>query len=204
MSNSSQVTFSSETLSHRCWNFFSNGPVRSLQEAVAITTEQLSTHNNANFRFEITDLLGDISDAPNTQVAWQLTFVNRNLDWKKFRYTWYNDLLKVPNSSGRWREMITLYHSAQQRKTWATKNLGDLWQCYSELQEILTDASGSEMWMRLTTIANQTTRILWLAKRCLNRAYVSRLTKLHRKLKPNPSGVFQEAKKLLDSGCRQL
>jgi hypothetical protein len=61
--------------------------------------------------------------------------------------------------------------------------------------------------MRLTVIANQTSRDPGLAKRCLNLAYVNSLTKLNRKLKANKwytAGDFQEAKKLLENDCPQL
>jgi hypothetical protein len=156
---------------------------------------------------EIYDLFGDITDAANAQVAWLSNFAERNLDWKKLKYKRYNDFLKALDSSGRVREMIKQHHTAQQRKTRATKKLGDLWQHYPELQEILSDSSGSEKWMRLTAIANQTSRDPGLAKRCLNLAYVNRLTKLNRKSKANKwytSGDFQEAKKLLDNDCPQL
>jgi hypothetical protein len=40
--------------------------------------------------------------------------------------------------------MIKPHHSAQQTKTWAIKELGDLWQHYTNLQEILSDCSQSE------------------------------------------------------------
>jgi len=156
---------------------------------------------------EIYDLFGDITDAANAQVAWLSNFAERNLDWKKLKYKRYNDILKALDSSGRVREMIKQHHTAQQRKTRATKKLGNLWQHYSELQEILSDSSGSEKWMRLTAIANQTSRDRGLANRCLNLAYVNRLTKLNRKSKANKwytSGDFQEAKKFLDNGCPQL
>jgi hypothetical protein len=52
--------------------------------------------------------------------------------------------------------MLKQHHTAHQRKTRATKMLGDLWQYYPELQGILTDSSGSEKWMGLTVIAIQT------------------------------------------------
>jgi len=61
--------------------------------------------------------------------------------------------------------------------------------------------------MRLTGIASQTSRDPGLAKKCLNHAYVNRLTKLNRKSKANKwytPGDFQDAKKLLDNGCPQL
>jgi len=156
---------------------------------------------------EIYDLFSDITDAANAQVAWLSNFAERNLDWKKLKHKRYNDFLKALDSSGRVREMIKQHHTAQQRKTRAKKRLGNLWQHYPELQEILSDSSGSEKWMRLTAIANQTSRDRGLAKRCLNLAYVNRLTKLNCKSKANKwytSGDFQEAKKLLDNGCPQL
>ena len=56
-------------------------------------------------------------------------------------------------------------------------------------------------------IANQRSRDTWLAKRCLNLAYINRLTKHNRKsnaTKWYTSSHFQEAKKLLDIGCPQL
>ena len=172
-----------------------------------IAARELSPQNQANFMLEIYDLFGDITDAANAQVAWLSNFAERNLDWKKLKYKRYNDFLKALDRSGRVREMIKQHHSAQQRKARATKKLGDLWQHYPELQEILGDSNGSEKWLRLAAIANQTSRDPELAKRCLNRAYVNRLTKLNRKSKANKwytSGDFQEAKKLLDNGCPQL
>jgi hypothetical protein len=156
---------------------------------------------------EIYDLFGKINDAANAQVVWLSNFAERNLDWKKLKYKRYSDFLKALDSSGRVREMIKQHQSAQQRKTRATKKLGDLWQHYSELQEILSDSRGSEKWMRLTTITNQTSRDPGLAMKCLNCPYVTRLTKRNRKLKANKwytSGDFQEAKIMLDNGCPQL
>jgi len=156
---------------------------------------------------EIYDLFGDITDAANAQVAWLSNFAERTLDWKKLKYKRYNDFLKALDSSGRDREMIKQHHTAQQRKTRATKKLGNLCQQNPELQEILSDSSGSEKWMRLTAIANQTSRDPGLVKRCLNLAYVNRLPKLNCKSNANKwytSGDFQEAEKLLDNGCPQL
>jgi len=156
---------------------------------------------------EICDLLGDISDADNAEVIWLLNFAETNLAWKKRNYKRYNNFLKALNSSDRVREMIKQHHSAQQRKTWARKMEGNQWQHYPKLQEILGDSSGSEKWLQLTAIANQTSRDPELAKRWLNRAYVNRLTKQHRKSKANRwyiSGVFQEPEMLLDNGCPQL
>jgi len=61
------------------------------------------------------------------------------------------------------------------------------------------------MW--LTPVANQTSRDHGLVNRCLNGAYMNRLTKPNQKSRANmlyTSGDFQEAKKLLDSGFAQL
>jgi len=61
--------------------------------------------------------------------------------------------------------------------------------------------------MRLTMIANQTSRDPGLVKRCLTCAYLNRLTKLNQLSKANKwysSADFPEAKKLLDTGCLQL
>jgi len=61
--------------------------------------------------------------------------------------------------------------------------------------------------MRLTAITNQTSRHPGLVKRCLNRSYLNRLTKLNRKLKVNKwytSGDIQEGEKLLDNDFPQL
>jgi hypothetical protein len=206
-SDPSPVTLSSETLSHLSREFFANRPVGSLQEAVEIAARDLAPQSQANFMLEIWDLFGDITDAGNAQVAWLSNFAERNLDWKKLKYKRYNDFLKALDSSGRVREIIKQHHTAQQRKARATKKLGDLWQHYPELQEILSDSRGSEKWMRLTAITNQTSRDPGLAKRCLNLAYVNRLTKLNpesKAIKWYTSGDFQKAKKLLDNGCPQL
>jgi len=174
---------------------------------VEIAAQEHSPQNQANFMLKIYDLFGDITGAGNAQVAWLSNFAKRKLDWKKLKYKRYNDFLKALDSSGRVREMIMQHPSAQQGKTRATKKLGDLWQHYPELQEILSDSSASENWMRLTPIANQTSKDPGLPKRCLNRAYLNHLTKLNRKSKANKwytSGDFQEAKKLLDNDCPQL
>jgi len=87
------------------------------------------------------------------------------------------------------------------------KMLGDLWQHYPKRPEILSNYSGSEKWMWLSVIANQTSRDPGLAKRCLKRAYMNILTKLNRKLEVNmwyTSRDFQLAKKLLDNSCTLL
>jgi len=97
---------------------------------------------------------------------------------------------------GRVREMIKQHHSVQRRKTLAPKTLGDLWKQSPKLQEILSDSSESERRMRLTAIANNTSRDSGLANRRLNRAYINCHTKLNRKSKENKwytSGDFQQA-----------
>jgi len=106
--------------------FLFYGPVGSLQEAVEITARELSPHTQANFMLEIYDLLGDSTDAANSQVAWLSNFTESKLDWKKLKYKRYNDFLKARDSSGRVREIIKQHYSVQQRKTWAMKKLGDL------------------------------------------------------------------------------
>jgi len=103
---------------------------------------------------KIDDLFGNITDATNALVAWLSNFAERNLDWKKLKFKRYNDFFKALDSSSRVREMIKQHRTAQQRKARAMKKLGDLWQQYPELQEILSDSSGSQKWMRLTVIAN--------------------------------------------------
>jgi hypothetical protein len=103
--------------------------------------------------------------------------------------------------------MIKQHHSVQLRKPLAMEKLGDIWEHYRHLQEILSNSYGSDRWMRITGIANERCRYRGLAKRCLNRTYVHRLTKLHQQLKLNIwyiSADFQEAKKLFNNGCPQL
>jgi len=153
------------------------------------------------------DIFGDIIDAAKAQVAWLSIFTESNLDWNKLKSKLYNDFLKALDSSSRVRKVTKQHHSAQQRKTRATKKLGDLWQHYPEVQEILSNSSRTEVWMRLTVIPNQPSMDPRIAKRCLNHAYVNHLTKLHRKSKANKSytsGDFQVAKKLLHNNCLQL
>jgi len=58
--------------------------------------------------------------------------MERILHWKKLKYWQYNDFLKALGSSGRIWEIIMQHYSAQQRKTQATKMLGDLWQYYPD------------------------------------------------------------------------
>lgn len=108
----------------------------------------------------------------------------------------YNDILKALNSSGSVREMIPQQHSAHQNTTQATKKLGDLWQQYPKLQVILSDCSGSEMGMQLTTIANQPSMHPRVGNIFVQRAFVHCLTKLNWKSKVNmsyPSGNFHQA-----------
>jgi len=107
----------------------------------------------------------NITDTTNAQVAWLSKFAETNLDWKKLKNKRYNDFLKALDSSGRVRELMNQHHTVQHRKTRATEKLGDLWQHYRELQEILSNSSRSEKWMQLTAIANQTFRDPWLAKK---------------------------------------
>ena len=206
-SDPSPVTLSSETQSHPSRAFFANRPVRSLQEAVEITVRELIPRNQPNFMHQIDNLFGNITNATNAQVAWLSNFAERNLGWNKFKFKLYNNFLKALNGSGRVWEVIKQHHTSQQRKTRAMKMLGNLCQYYPDIQEILSGSSGSEKWMRLTTIANQTSRDPGLAKRCLNLVYVICVTKLNWKSKANKwctSGDFQEAKQLLDNDCPQL
>jgi len=156
---------------------------------------------------KIYDLFCSISGASITQDAWLLNFVERNVARKKLKYKRYNDLRKALDSSGRVREMTKQHNLAQQRKTLATKKLGDLRQHYPEPQEILGDSNRHQKWLRFSVIANQTSRNPNLAKRFLNYAYINRLTKQHWKSNENEwytSGDSQETKQLLDNGYPQL
>ena len=156
---------------------------------------------------EIYDLVGDFTNAANVQVAWLSNLAERHLDCKKLKYNRYNDFLKTLDSSSRVREMIKQHHTAQDRKTRATKKLGDLGKHYPEPNEIQTDSRSRMQWMRLTVIANETSKDPVLPQRCLNLAYIKCLPKLDRKSKSNKwytSGDFHEAKMLLDNGCLQL
>ena len=150
-----------------------------------IAAGEFCPQNEPNSMLEINELFGDITDAANAQVALVSNFAERIFDWKNFKYKRFNNFLKALDSSGMVSEMIKQHHSAQQRKSRATKKLGDLWLHYPELQEILSESSGNEKWMRLTTIANQISRDPARAKRCLNPAYVNRLTRLNHKSKAN-------------------
>jgi len=61
--------------------------------------------------------------------------------------------------------------------------------------------------MQLTVIANQTSRDYSFAKKCVNRAYVTHVSKLNRKSivhKWYTSGDFQEAKWFLHNAFPQL
>ena len=172
-----------------------------------IAAQELPPQSQANFKLELHDLFSESTNAADAQVAWLSNFAGSNLDLKKLKYQRYNNFLYVLDHTSMVREMIKQHHSAQQRKLQATKKLGDLWQLYPELQEILSDSCGCVKWKRSTAIANWTSRDPGLTKRCPNHAYVNCLTKLNRKSKVNKSyssGVFQEAKMLLDNGCPLL
>jgi len=206
-SDPSPVTLLSETQSHINTVFFPNGPVRSLQEAVEISPLELDRPSPANFMLVIYDLIGDISNAAFAQVAWLSKFIERNLGWKTLKYMLYNDFLKALDSSGREREIIKHHHSAQLRNTQAMKKLGDLCQLYPELQEIVSDTSGSENWIWSTAITNWTSRHLDLLMWCFNRVFINILSKLNLKsnsIKGYTSRDFHKDKKLLDYGCPQL
>jgi uncharacterized protein (DUF2225 family) len=82
--------------------------------------------NQANFLLEISERFSNIGDADNAQVTWLSNVAERNLDWNKWKYTWYNDFLTALDSFRRVTEMINQHHTALQRKTRATKTLGDL------------------------------------------------------------------------------
>ena len=164
-SNPSPVTLWSDTLSHLSQHFFSNRLVGSLEDAVEVAAPELSARNHTNSMLEICDIFGDITDAANSEITWLSDFVERTLDRKKLKHMWYNHFLKALDSSSRVREMTMRHHSAQQRKTRAINQKGDLWQNYAELQQILNNSSGSEKWMRSTMIASQTSRDARLAKR---------------------------------------
>jgi hypothetical protein len=97
-----------------------------------------------NFILKIYDLFSESFNAANPLVTWMSNFVERNLGWKMLKFKRYNYFLKALQCSGRVRKMIKPHHSAQQTKTWAMKELGDLWQHYTNLQEILSDCSQSE------------------------------------------------------------
>jgi hypothetical protein len=151
---------------------------------------------------ELNNVFDNITDPANTRVAWLSHCAKRNVVWKMLKYNRYNDFLKALDSSSKVREMIKLHHSAQQRKTQATKKLRDLWQHSPEVQEILSVASGSEKWMRSSEIAIERCTDPGLVKRFLLRALVKRLTMQNRKTKANKwytSRDIQEAKKFLDN-----
>jgi len=178
-SNLSSLSLSSVTLSQLSRDFFSNRTVRLLQGAVDITSWELAPESTANCILMICDLFGDITGLANTQVAWLLNFMERNLDWKKLKYMRYNDFLWAFNNSGRVREIIKQHHSARHRKTQATKKLGDLWRYHPKIQGILNHANRTENWMRFTTIANQMSSDSEWANWCLNHAYINLLTRLN-------------------------
>jgi len=206
-SDPSPVSLSSATQSQLSRDFFPNSPVGSLQEAMEIAAGELPPQSQSNFRLKIYNLFAEITDDAIAQVTWRLNLAARDLDSKQFQYKQYSDFFKALDISGRLRKMIKQHHSAQQRKTQATKKLGDLWQHYHEIHEIWSDSRGSENSMRLTVIANQPSRDLGLGNRCLNRAYLNHLTKPNQKLKANKwftSGDIQEAEPFLDKGCPQL
>jgi len=92
----------------------------------------------------IYDLFCNNTDVANSQVGSLSHFAQPNLDWRKMKYKQYNDFLKVLDCSGRVREVIKQYRSAQQRKIQATKKVGDLWQHNPKLLEIVSDSSGTE------------------------------------------------------------
>jgi len=134
-------------------------------------------------------------------------FARRIIDCKMLKYKRYKDFLDPPDSSCRVRDMINQHHSAQQWKTRVTKKLGDLGQQYPEFQEILTNPNGTEKWIPLPAIVNQTSRDPMFAKRCLNCTYVNHPSRLNRKSKLNKwytSGHILEGIKRFDNGCSQL
>jgi len=107
-----------------------------LQDAIEIAAQKLAPQNTLNFMLKINDFYGDISNAPNAQVAWLSNFAKSNLDWKKLNDQRYNDILKALHSSGRVRKMIMQHHTVWQRNTWATEKLRNLWKHFPEYQEI--------------------------------------------------------------------
>jgi len=137
------LSVSSETHLHLHTESF-NRLDGSLQEAVQITACEVSPRSKTYIVLQIYDLFGDITDTANTQVVSLSNFVGRNIDWMTLKYKWYHDFPNAVDSSGRVPEMIKQHHTAQQRKTRAMKKLGDRWQYYPRLQEILDDSIESE------------------------------------------------------------
>jgi hypothetical protein len=54
---------------------------------VEITAWELTPRGKADFMLVIYSFFADITNAGNSQVAWLWNFGERNLDWKKFKYT---------------------------------------------------------------------------------------------------------------------
>jgi len=144
----SPASTSSATLLQLSREFFSNRSVRLLQEAVEIGAWECSPQSHTNFLNKLHDLFGNINDGANTQVTRLLNFAEGDVDCKLLKYNRYSIFLEALNTSSSVMAMIKLHHSAQQRETWAMKMLGDLWQDYPELQEILSDSSASDMRLR--------------------------------------------------------
>jgi len=70
-----------------------------------------------DFLLKIVYLIGNNTDAANTQVASLFDFCRENLDWNIFKYKLYNNYLNSIHSSSSIREMIKHHHSYQMRKT---------------------------------------------------------------------------------------
>jgi hypothetical protein len=144
----------------------------------------------------IYELLGDMHDVANAQVARLSEFEERNGFWRKLGFKEYADYQQHIDCSGRVREMIREHNISQEKKERATKRLGGKWHNSPELLEILNDSHGCEKWMRLSALAEVTEHDPELAKQCLNRAYVDRVTKLDRKVNKKwfTSADFREAR----------
>jgi hypothetical protein len=87
---------------------------------MVISPVDLPPQSQSNFMLQIDDLFGGLTDAANAQVTWLSNIAEMNLDWRKLEYNRSSYFLKALDRSGRVREMMTRYHSAQQRMTQVT------------------------------------------------------------------------------------
>jgi len=106
----SQVFLSSTTLSELSRNFFSDWPVRLLQEAVETAAQVISLQSQSKLMLHLYDLSGGITDAANCPVTWLPYFVEWNLHPKTLKYMLYCDFLQALGSSGRVMKIIKQHH----------------------------------------------------------------------------------------------
>lgn len=146
-------------------------------------------------------MVSDVGERCNELVAWLSSFEVEQESWRRSGYSSYKAYLCSIDTSGRLRQMIDAHSKTVARRNKADQNIRKYWPDTPELHELLNRKDGEQKWQRLSHLTRLTKDQPELAKECLNRAYVERLTKRDRKREDTRwfiSADFRRAQELAD------